>query len=235
MRKTKMLAAVSALAVSVLGAVAANAATLTVGHYDGTTWTNDQSIVVVNGNAVTANGSNISLETGSGPAGPEMIYAISVINGSAQAQTYGFSFGEAISAPIGGAITTYADLAASLTTRSGNLGSLLPVVGNSIQRFELSSDGGLTFVDAGVDVGPGTSFSRTSAYGVFSATNPLGPAGQTWNYMRLVSSFTLSGNSAASFTGFASISPVPEPGVGGMMLLGIGLIGTIARRRRMWV
>jgi hypothetical protein len=56
--------------------------------------------------------------------------------------------------------------------------------------------------------------------------------GQSWNYMRLVSSFTLSGKSAASLTGFASITPVPEPGSEYMLLVGVGLVGTIMRRRR---
>jgi MYXO-CTERM domain-containing protein len=44
----------------------------------------------------------------------------------------------------------------------------------------------------------------------------------------------LSANSAASLTGFASIStvsPVPEPLEGAMLLLGLGLLAPVVRRR----
>jgi hypothetical protein len=179
----------------------------------------------------------VNLQTYSTPGGSDLIYAFSVVNTSTLAQTYTFSYDGAIAAAIGSPNTTYADIAGGLTNRGGGAGgaSIVPNGASGIQRFELSSDGGATFVNAGVDVGPSYSFNGTSSYGVFAATNPTGLDGQVWNYMRLVSSFTLSGNSAASLSGFASVSAVPEPGVGGMLLLGLGLIGTIAHRRRTWV
>lgn len=176
----------------------------------------------------------VNLQNFSGHGDPDMIYAVSAINNNALTQTYTFTFGEAITPTVSGANATYAEVAGSMTSRSGNVGgaSITPVNASGIQRFELSADGGTTFVNAGVDVGQAATVNGTSLYGAYSANNATGPSAQTWNYMRMVSTFTLSGKSAASLTGFASITPVPEPRFGSMLLLGLGLMGTIVRRRR---
>lgn len=178
--------------------------------------------------------SAVKLENAAGHGDPDLIYAVSAINNSSLTQTYTFNFGEAITPTVSGANSTYADVSGGLTSRSGNVGgaSITPLNASGVQRFELSADNGSTFVNAGVDVGQAATTSVTGGYGVYSASNPNGPSDQTWNYMRLVSSFTLSAKSAASLTGYASITPVPEPQVGSMLLLGLGLIGTIVRRRR---
>ena len=86
-------------------------------------------------------------------------------------------------------------------------------------------------MNAGVDVGPSASAAGSSIYGLYSATNTNGPTGQTWNYMQVVSTFTVSAKSAASLTGFASITPVPEPLEGAMLLTGLALLVPVARRR----
>jgi hypothetical protein len=176
----------------------------------------------------------ISLQNLAGHGDPDMVYAVSAINNTALTQTYTFTFGESIAPTVSGANTTYADVSGGLTSRSGNVGgaSIAPLAGNSIQQFELSADGGTTFVNAGVNVGDAASTNGTSTYGVYSSTNPNGPTGQTWDYMRLVSSFTLSGKSAASLAGFASISPVPEPQQEAMLLAGVCMIGSMVLRRR---
>lgn len=180
--------------------------------------------------------SAVKLQNAAGHGDPDLIYAVSAINNNSLAQTYTFTFGEAIAPTVSGANSTYADVSGGLTSRSGNVGgaSITPLNASGVQRFELSADNGSSFVNAGVDVGQAANApaGTTSGYGLYTASNPSGPTGPTWNYMRLVSSFTLSGKSAASLTGFASITPVPEPTQGGMLLLGIGLMGTIVRRRR---
>lgn len=235
MSKKNTFVAALALALSALTVPVAHAAvTLTVTQSDGTSWVEDLTGLSFMGGM--GGKPTVNLQIYNTPGSADLIYAVSVVNTSALAQTYTFSYDDAIASTVGGAHTTYADIAGGLTNRGGGTGggSIVPGNANGVQRFELSSDGGQTFVNAGVDVGPGLSFSGTSTYGVFSASNAGGADTPVWNYMRLVSSFTLSGNSAASLSGFASISPVPEPGVGGMMLLGIGLIGTIVRRRRIW-
>jgi hypothetical protein len=49
--------------------------------------------------------------------------------------------------------------------------------------------------------------------------------------MQVVSTFTVSAKSAASLTGFASITPVPEPLEGAMLLTGLAMLVPVARRR----
>lgn len=176
--------------------------------------------------------SAVSLQNLAGHGDPDMIYAVSAINNNTLSQTYTFTFGEAIAPIVSGPNTTYADVSGALTSRAGGAATISPLNPGGVQQFELSADNGASFVNAGVDVGQSATTSGTSAYGVYSATNPNGPTGQSWNYMRLVSSFTLSAKTAGSLTGFASISPVPEPQSEAMLLAGVGLIGTIMRRRR---
>jgi hypothetical protein len=178
--------------------------------------------------------STIQLQNVAGHGDPDLIYAVSANNNSSFSQTYSFNVGEAILPTVSGANTTYADISGGLTSRGGVTATISPTNPNGIQQFQLSADGGATFVNAGVDVGPSASTVGNSAYGVYSATNATGPAGQTWNYMQMVSTFTLSAKSSASLTGYASIasvSPVPEPLEGVMLLLGLGLLVPIARRR----
>ncbi len=179
--------------------------------------------------------SGVKLQDAAGHGDPDMIYAVSAINNTDLTQTYSFTFGEAIAPIVSGDNSTYADMAGALTSRStsGAGASITPVNSSGIQRFELSADNGSSFVNAGVDVGQAVTIgSGTSALGTVSATNPNGPSGQSWNYMRLLSSFTLSAKSAASLTGFASITPVPEPSTGLMLLSGLGMFGTMLLRRR---
>jgi hypothetical protein len=177
---------------------------------------------------------SIQLQNVGGHGDPDLIYAVSANNNSDFSQTYSFSVGEAIVPTASTGSTAYADISGGLTSRAGGTTTISPTNPNGIQQFQLSANGGVTFVNAGVDVGPSASTVGNSAYGVFAATNTNGPAGQTWNYMQLVSTFTLSAKSAASLTGFASISnvtPVPEPLEGAMLLLGLGLLVPVVRRR----
>ena len=164
---------------------------------------------------------------------PDFYYAVSAINNSSQTRTYTFTLGSAITPMVGGASSIYAELSGSLTGARNVLKTIAPVGSSGIQRIELSSDNGNTFFSAGVDVGQNASSSASSSfYGLYSANNPNGLTGQTWNYVRFVSEFTLSGASAVSLSGFASIKPVPEPVEAAMLVAGLALLGAVARKRR---
>jgi hypothetical protein len=177
--------------------------------------------------------SSIQLHNVAGHGDPDLIYSVSANNNNTLSQRYTFAVGEAIWPTVSTANTVYADITGGLTSRGGSLVSIDPVGGSSaIQQFQLSADNGLSFVSAGVDVGPAASSTGTSSYGVYqSPLTTSGPVGQTWNYMQLVTTFTLSGKSAASLTGFASITPVPEPLEAAMLLLGLTVLAPVVRRR----
>lgn len=162
---------------------------------------------------------------------PDMSYAVAATNNTTLTQTYSFVFGEEISPNVGSASLVHADIAGGLTTRDGSV-TIAPFGTNTaIQQFLLSADSGLTFVNAGVDVGPQASATGTATYGTFSA-DASGPTGQTSNYMKMATKFTLTAKDSASLVGFASIAPVPEPETAAMLLAGLGLVGFMARRRK---
>ena len=175
----------------------------------------------------------LSLSNISGHGDPDISYAYSAINNNTYNQTYTFAIGEAI-VPVGSNNVVHADIAGALTAKGAGTATISPFgASSSIQKLELSSDNGLNFVNAGVDVGPSASVIGTSTYGIYNndAVGPSASNGQSWNYMQLVSKFTLTGNSRASLVGFASIAAVPEPDSYAMLLGGIALLGLISRRR----
>lgn len=193
------------------------------------------SAETVNGSTPISTDSNnpwmsvLRLNSISGHGDPDLSYAVSAVNNNTYTQTFTFAVGESISPTVSGANAVHADIAGGLTTRDGNL-TLSPFGASmSIQQFQLSADNGISFVDAGVDVGPLAFATGTVVYGTYAADAP-GPIGQTWNYMQMVSKFTLTGKDSASLVGYASITSVPEPEPYTMLLLGFGLMGFMIRR-----
>ncbi len=173
----------------------------------------------------------LNLHNLGGHGDPDLTYAISAVNNNTYTQTYTFAVGEVIAPTVNSANIVHADIAGALTTRDGSV-VISPFGTNAaIQQFQLSADFGTSFVNAGVDVGPQVSAGSTAAYGIFAA-DAAGPTGQTWNYIQILSKFTLTAGDSASLVGYASITPVPEPEAYAMMLSGLGLIGFMLRRRK---
>jgi hypothetical protein len=173
----------------------------------------------------------LHLNNVSGHGDPDLSYAISAVNNNTYTQTYTFAVGEAIAPTVSSANLVHADIAGALTTRDANV-TIAPFgTSTAIQQFQLSANNGATFVSAGVDVGPAASAAATATYGPFAA-DASGPTGQTWDYMQIVTKFTLTGKDSASLVGFASITPVPEPETYAFMLFGLGLMGIATRRRK---
>ncbi len=173
----------------------------------------------------------LNLNNVSGHGDPDLSYAISAVNNNTYTQTFTFAVGEAILPAVGSANAVHADIAGALTTRDGSV-TIAPFGASAtIQQFQLSADNGANFVSAGVDVGPQAFATGTATYGTFAA-DASGPTGQTWNYMQIVSKFTLTGKDSASLVGYVSISPVPELDTYALMLGGLGMLGLVVRRRK---
>ncbi len=78
--------------------------------------------------------------------------------------------------------------------------------------------------------GPSGISGQQYTYGPFSATNSL-TAGNL-NFITVVAEFTLQpGISALALDGTVVLTPVPEPEGWAMILAGLGLVGTMVRRR----
>ena len=178
--------------------------------------------------ADTLNGAymaEMELHSISGLGDPELSYGITVRNNTGRTQTYTITADETIAPPLAGANTVFASINGSLTATSGTL-----QIAQS-QSFRLSADNGSTLIDAGVDLAPTYS---TGSTGNYSALSPLQAGPQNaWNYMLLSTTFTLSGGKGTvTVDGYAALTPVPEPESYAMLIAGLGMVGFIARRRR---
>lgn len=167
-----------------------------------------------------------------GNVDPVMTYSFSAKNNSAANQTYTFSYGESIVPTISGDYFVNADIAGSVTR--GNLtqnAQITPKL-SKIQTLRLSTDGGLTFLNAGVDVGTThTSSFKTNPFGTDYAEAYGNLSGI--NYWQFDVSFILTPNKdAAALSGSAEIIAIPEPATYAGLMGGVTLLGAMMRRRR---
>jgi hypothetical protein len=170
-----------------------------------------------------------------GKIDPMMTYSLAVKNNTAFTQTYTFVFGEAMVPAFSGPYTVFADVGVTLST-STPVATIAPVgAAPKFQVLSLSDDGGATSFNAGVDVGGaysrttnGTGFF-TEASAVVTGTTPL-----NLNYWLFTTSFTLTpGGDAVGISGFAEITPIPEPAAFAL-LAGCAVLAGVRLRRKTW-
>ncbi len=178
-----------------------------------------------------------------GNVDPFMSYSFSAKNNTALNQNYSFSYGETVVPPVAGDFSLYSDFGGSLTHGSiSPIAQLTPTLGDldgdsilEIQTLKLSTDGGLTFTNAGVDLGGVQTRvpTGTSVFGPFDdvITGNLG----TINYWQFDVGFTLTpGRDAVGLTGFAELvatSNIPEPSTYALLISSLVFGAVVVRRR----
>lgn len=189
----------------------------------------------------TGQRTSIAFDNG-GNVDPFLTYGYSAVNNTGAALTYTATYTSAIVGDFSQGSVVRSRVAGALVDATGNGVSVGLAAGKSFTQELLLSVDGSTWVNAGVDVGnaqtnlpanPGEGDAylygtyRTPASGFVA-----GPNG-AWTQMRLVTTFTLSGEGdVASFSGYGEIVPIPEPGEIAFMTAGLGLAVMIVRRRR---
>lgn len=124
-----------------------------------------------------------------------------------------------------------APLGTSVTAVAPPLG--IPVDGDLIPEiavYTLSTNGGVTYLNAGIDLSPSfVGASPSGTQGPFNAGPIAGPGVGAYNLMRVDVNFSMTGNQDAyTFNGTATV--IPEPGT--LALLGLGLAGIALAVRR---
>ena len=178
-----------------------------------------------------------------GNVDPFMSYSFSAKNNTTLNQSFTFSYGESIVPPVTGGYSIYSDVAGSLTHGAITpFAQLTPTLGDfdgdgisEIQTLKLSTDGGLTFLNAGVDLGgiqQSGALGGTTIFGPISGTVTGNLA--SIDYWQFDVGFTLTpGKDAAALSGYAEITAIPEPATYAALMGGAVLMGVALRRRRL--
>ena len=174
-------------------------------------------------------GSTISVGTLSGNADPILGFGLGASTGSL-GSTFGFTFNLpiALSGPIN------ADSSVSYTLSSlSNDGAQITANGNVVTASEVdTSNGGLGFLNKGVDVGDTFGFlggPQTQNSSVFTASNSF-TGNLAYDLMEVKVDFALSANSAVAISGFVQQVVVPVPAA--VWLFGSGLLALVGIARR---
>jgi hypothetical protein len=188
----------------------------------------------------TGQRTSIAFDNG-GNVDPVLTYGYSASNNTNAALTYTATYTSAIVGDFSLGAQVRSRVAGALVDATGNGVSVGLAPGQSFTQELLLSTDGSTWINAGVDVGGAQSnvspLGEGDAFFYGAYRNPasgfvVGPNG-AWTQMRLVTTFTLSGDSdVASFSGYGEVAPIPEPGEIAFLSAGLGLAAMIARRRR---
>jgi hypothetical protein len=173
---------------------------------------------------------------------PTLSYGIAVID-FAGPSAFGFSFGLPIVPTAAPGIVTHSESSSTTDANGGGtpVTALPPPGGIPVDIdgvteqfvYTLSQNGGVTFLNAGLDIRP--SFVGASPSDSQAAINlgPIaGPAGAGfYDFMRVDVNFSMAGGSDAyTFNGFATV--VPEPATAALLGLGLGGLTFLGRGRR---
>lgn len=173
---------------------------------------------------------------------PQITYLGSVIDFFTPS-TFGFIFSLPIIPEVTPGFATHSH-SSSTTDGGGPLGTSVTAVAPplgipvdldatpEIAVFTLSTNGGASFLSAGLDLSPSfVGASPGDVQGPFNE-NGLGPAGAgLYDTMRVDVNFSMTGSGDAfTFNGVGTI--IPEPGSLGLMGLGLGGLAYLRRRQR---
>jgi hypothetical protein len=171
-----------------------------------------------------------------GNVDPFMNYALIGSNHTGVTQTYTLHYGESVVPPINpGNYGLFSDIGMSL---SGTNSTIAPAVGSSIQKLSLSNDG-VSYYNAGVDVGGTHSNTGTTTTGVFY--DPISGGGSSLSAISAWAfdvAFTVTAHASAGVSGYAEItqlSEIPEPSSYAALMGGGVLLGVAWFRRRLAV
>jgi hypothetical protein len=164
---------------------------------------------------------------------PYMTYGLSIKNSTSGTASYGFSFSESLVPPVSGAYSLYADISGSVVNAgAGTTLALNTTSGSTVQKVFL--DDGYGPVPASVDVGGAFALASTggAGYGAAgSATNSgfLGTGAFTsWGFN--VNFSLTGGGDVATLSGYAEITPIPEPQTYALLAAGLLGVGMMLRR-----
>lgn len=173
---------------------------------------------------------------------PVILYAASVVDFGAPSN-FGFIFSMPI-APTAAPGTVSHTHSSSTTVGSGGSTPVtalappagIPVDGDLVAEiavFTLSTNGGASYLNAGLDLSPSfVGASPSDVQGPFNEGPVAGPAAAgSYDLMRVDLNFGMAGgNDAYTFNGQAEVVATPEPGTA--LLVGLGLAGLALSRRR---
>ena len=168
---------------------------------------------------------------------PQIGYAAAVTDFGAPS-TFGFAFSQFIVPTAAPGVASHSH-SSSTTDAGGGDGTPVtampppvPVDGDAtpeIAVFNVSTNGGGSFLNAGLDLSPSfVGASPSDTQGPFNPASIAGPGAGTYDAMRVDVNFSMAGNGDAyTFNGLAEI--IPEPAT--LVLIGLGLAGVVRTRR----
>jgi hypothetical protein len=192
---------------------------------------------------VSANGRGPDADPPELDPDPSILYAMSVVDFGA-ASTFGFIFIQPIVLTAAPGVATHTH--SSSTTGGGGgtakVDAVAPPLGISVDGdatpeiavYSLSTNGGATWLNAGMDLSPSfVGAAPSDTQGAFNEGPIAGPAGSgSYDSMRVDMNFKMDGaNDAYTFNGEATIN-VPEPSVAALLALGLGGLFAFGSRRR---